>query len=321
MIKVGKVAIDGTKIEANASLDANRSRKWLEEQVNKMFSEAEATDAAEDALYGDDKRGDELPEELRKREKRLAKLRAAKEELESEQRIKELEFAERLSERERQEEESGKKLRGRKPQPPPVDEQENVNTTDPQSRIMKTRRGFVQGYNAQAVVSEDQIIIAAEITAQANDFQQLEPMLERTDANLQASGAVRVVGTVLADAGYCSDENLSGQAAFDYDLLVATRNRHREREALRELGPPRGRIPNSATPKERMERRLRTKRGKAAYARRGVIVEPVFGHIKECRGGRRFMRRGVVACASEWKLMATAHNLCKLHRAKWASRK
>ena len=139
--------------------------------------------------------------------------------------------------------------------------------------------------------------------------------------NLQAIGDTGVVGTVLGDAGYCSEENLSSQAALEYDLLIATRNRHRERESFEKLGPPRGRIPKDATPRERMERRLRTKQGRATYARRGVIVEPVFGHIKECRRGRRFMRRGVAACASEWKLMATVHNLCKLYRAKSASRK
>jgi len=138
-------------------------------------------------------------------------------------------------------------------------------------------------------------------------------MLAQMDTNLRTIGETGVVGTVLADAGYWSEENATGDAAFEYDLLIATRNRRRERDALNELGSPRGRIPHDATPRQRMERRLRTKKGRASYARRGVIVEPVFGHVKECRRGRRFMRRGVIACGSEWKLMATAHNLCKPH--------
>ena len=313
MVKLGKVAIDGTKIMANASIDANRQRAWLEEEVAKMLAEAEAVDRTEDAQHGSDRHGDEIPEALRDRRKRLAKLQAAKNELDDEQRTKDLEFAERLAERERQERERGKKRRGRKPQAPPVDEKQSVNLTDPQSRIMKDRRGFLQGYNAQAVVSEDQIILAAEITQQANDVQQLESMLARMEGHLKEIGESGVVGTVLADAGYWSEENVTGVAGLEYDLLIATRNRRREREALRKLGPPRGRIPDHATPRERMERRLRTKKGRTAYARRGVMVEPVFGHIKEGRRGRRFMRRGVEACSSEWKLMAIAHNLCKLH--------
>ncbi len=316
MVKVGEVAIGGTKIMAGASIEANRSRKWLEEQAKATLAEAEAKDAAEDALHGTDCRGDELPEDLRKRASRLAKLRAAKEELDNEQRAKDLEFADHLAERERKEEENGKRLRGRKPQPPPVDEKQNVNLTDPESRIMKDRRGFLQGYNAQAVVSEDQVILSAEITQQANDVNQLEPMLKAADANLDALSRLAVVGTVLADAGYWSEENATGEIAFEHDLLIATRNRHRAREAFEAQGSPRGRIAERATPRERVERRLRTKDGRETYARRGVIVEPVFGHIKECRRGRRFMRRGMTACSSEWKLMATAHNLCKLHTAK-----
>jgi transposase len=315
LVDLSLVAIDGTKIAANAALAASRDRKWIEEQVSKMLAEAEATDAAEDQQYGE-ARGDELPGACDDRERRLAKLRAAKKELDDEQRAKDLEFAARLRERAREEQANGKKKRGRKPQPPPVDEKQNVNVTDPESRVMKDSRGYLQGYNAQAVVSKGQIILAADVTQQANDVQQLEPMLESMQNNLEAIGTTGVTGTVLADAGYWSEENAVGRQAFERDLLIATRNRHKQRKEDRDRGTPRGRIPNNATPRERMERRLRTKDGKKKYSRRGVIVEPVFGHVKEVRQGRRFMRRGLVACDSEWKLMATAHNLCKLHRTK-----
>lgn len=314
LVDLSLVAIDGTKIKANAALAANRDRKWIEDQVRKMLAEAESTDAAEDVLYAD-KRGDELPGTCGDRKVRLEKLLAAKKELEDEQRAKDLAFAEELQERKRQEKASGKKKRGRKPQAPPVDEKKHVNVSDPESRIMKDTRGFLQGYNAQAVVGKGQIILAADITQEANDVRQLEPMLDSMQKNLESIGTTGVVGTVLADAGYWSEENAVGRCGFEYDLLIATRNRHKQRAEDRDRGTPRGRIPNSATPRDRMGRRLRTKRGKEKYSRRGVIVEPVFGHIKEVRRSRRFMRRGVKACDSEWKLMATAHNLCKLHRA------
>ena len=314
LVDLSLVAIDGTKIAANAAIAANRDRKWIEEQVSRMLAEAETTDAAEDALYGD-ARGDELPGTCGDREQRLAKLRAAKRELDDEQRAKDLAFAAQLEERKAQERSSGKKKRGRKPQPPPVDETQQVNVTDPESRIMKETRGFLQGYNAQAVVSKNQIILAAEITQQANDVQQLEPMLDAMQGNLESIGGTGVVGTVLADAGYWSEENAVGECASERDLLIATRNRHKQRKEDRDRGTPRGRIPNNATARERMDRRLRTADGKKKYSRRGVIVEPVFGHVKEVRRGRRFMRRGLTACDSEWKLMATAHNVCKLHRA------
>lgn len=317
LVDLSLVAIDGTKIAANASIAANRDRKWIADQVNKMLSEAESVDAAEDKQY-EDKRGDELPGACGDRELRLAKLLAAKKELEDEQRAKDLAFVEQLRERELQEKSSGKKKRGRKPQPPPVDEKQNVNVTDPESRIVKDSRGFLQGYNAQAVVSNDQIIVAAEVTQQANDVQQLEPMLDSMNGNLESIGVITTIGTILGDAGYFSEENVTGRCAEEYDLIIATKNRHRQRADDRERGEPRGRIRNDATPGERMDRKRRTRCGKKKYSRRGVIVEPVFGHIKEVRRSRRFMRRGLNACDGEWKLMATAHNICKLHRARAA---
>ena len=318
LIDLSLLAIDGTKIAANASLSENRDEKWIDEQVRRMLAEAEATDAAEDEQYGE-RRGDELAGACADREERLRKLRAAKKELEEQQDARDLEFASRVLERKREEQALGRKKRGRKPEPLPVPEDPQVNLTDPQSRIMKERRGFMQGFNAQAVVSTDQIVLAAGLTQDANDVQQLEPMLELMHANLDAIETLGTVGTVLADAGYWSEQNATGATAQRDDVLIATRNprkaRQAERERLASDGPQRC----AATPRERMEERLRSEAGKAAYARRGCIVEPPFGHIKEVRRGRRFMRRGFQACRSEWVIMCTAHNLCKLHRSRAAS--
>ena len=316
LIDLSLLAIDGTKIAANAALAANREEGWIDEQVRRMLSEAEAADAAEDAALGE-RRGDELVGACGDRERRLSKLRAAKAELEGQQEARDLDFATRLLERKRAEQAGGKKKRGRKPEPLPTPEKPQANLTDPQSRIMKERRGYVQGYNAQAVVSKDQIVVAGALTQQANDVGQLEPMLERMQHNLDALGAgepIRTIGTVLGDAGYWSDRNATGPSAERYDLLLATRNRHKQQRAERERAESEGPERVAEKPRERMEERLRSEEGKAAYSRRGVIVEPVFGHVKEVRRGRRFMRRGLSACESEWSLMTAAHNMCKLHR-------
>jgi transposase len=168
LIDLSLLAIDGTKIAANAALAANRDEKWIDEQVRQILAEAEATDAAEDQEYGE-RRGDELPGACADREQRLMKLQAAKKELEAQQDARLVEFATRVLERKGEEQATGHKKRGRKPEPLPAPENPQVNLTDPQSRIMKDSRGFLQGYNAQAVVSADQIIVAAQVTQEAND--------------------------------------------------------------------------------------------------------------------------------------------------------
>ena len=179
LVKLGVVALDGTKVAANAALAANRSHQAIEEEVQRMLAEAKATDAEEDAHYGPDRRGDELPEGLGRRAERLKRLKEAKERLQREAEAAAKAAWEHLEQRRAEEEGTGKKKRGRKPKVVellPTDEAK-ANTTDPDSRIMKTRQGYVQGYNAQAVVSEDQIIVAVGLTQEANDVQQLEPML------------------------------------------------------------------------------------------------------------------------------------------------
>ena len=311
--RVGVVAIDGTKMGADASLSANRSRETIEKMVRRMLDEAEATDAAEDALYGEGVRGDELPPELRTREGRLARLKEAKRRLDEEDAARQEAHEERLAERARTEKERGKKLRGAKPKPPTPDPAAQANTTDPQSRIMKARQGYIQGYNGQAAVSEDQIILAAKLSQDENDVGQLHPMIGATEKSLYEAGISEPIGAILADAGYMSDQNLDARDPDGPELLIATQKRHKQL-AAQKTGAPRGRIPKSATPRQRMERALLTKRGRAIYRRRGQIVEPVFGQIKDPRGIRRFMRRGFTACEAEWKLVAATHNLLKLFR-------
>jgi hypothetical protein len=180
---------------------------------------------------------------------------------------------------------------------------------------MKTRSGYVQGYNAQAAVTVDQIVIAAELTDEANDVGQLHPMLGCCD-NLKDVGLTERMGNVLADAGYWSEANAKrrrGRPATE--LWIATIKDWKQRKRARDLPPPRGRIPDNLSARDRMERKLLTKRGRALYGKRSCTVEPVFGQVKDARGINRFLRRGKSACASEWKLICATHNLLKLWRA------
>jgi len=181
---------------------------------------------------------------------------------------------------------------------------------------MKTRQGYLQGYNVQAVVSEDQIIVAVGVTQEANDVQQLLPMLERMNQNLAAAGIAERPGVGLGDAGYWSEANLRACSRPELpELLVATTKDWKQRKAARERGCPRGRIPKDLGLRERMERKLLTKRGRALYKKRGVLVEPVFGQMKEGQGFRQFKRRGLEANSSEAALIGTTHNLLKLWRS------
>jgi transposase len=317
LVKVGVVALDGTKIKGSAALSANRTHQHLEEEVEKMFREAKAKDEEEDALYGKDKRGDELPEGLRERKSRLRRLQEAKSRLEGESREKAEKQAAKIAERAVQEEAEGHKKRGRKPMEPDSkpEEEAKANVTDPESRIMKTRSGYVQGYNAQAVSTTGQIIIAAAVTQEANDVRQSKPMIEKANEELKAAGVEEKIGTVLGDAGYWSEDNVKDVDSDGPELLIATNKDWKQRQALREQPPPRGRIPRGLTARERMERKLLTKRGRELYKLRGQTVEPVFGQIKDGRRCDRFMRRGVKAADSEWSLICSTHNLLKLWRS------
>ena len=317
LVKLGKVSLDGTKIKANASLSANRTLKHLEQEIDKMLSEAEAKDAEEDKAYGADKRGDELPEELRDRNSRINRLKACKARLEHQKAEAEKQQQDKIDARKAKEDSTGKKPRGREPKP--AEEAGNTeakaNVTDPDSRIMKTRKGFVQGLNAQAVTTEQQIIVAEDVTQEENDKQQLHPMLEQAEENRQAVEIEEEMGVALADAGYCSEENFTKKPAGDVELLVATQKDYKQRKAMAEQPPPEEPIPENLSPTELMERKLRTERGRELYKIRGQTVEPVFGQIKDVRGFDRFMQRGLEACRGEWSLICATHNLLKLWRS------
>src|SRR5205085_5629356 len=189
-----------------------------------------------------------------------------------------------------------------------------VNITDPESRIMKTATGWVQGYNAQAAVNEHQIVVGHLVTQEANDVGQYRPMVTATRHALDAAGIAAPIAMVLADAGYWSDDNAT---AVGPDRLIATLKDWKQRRAARDLGTTSGPPPEGVSALDAMEHRLRTLEGAAEYAKRSHTVEPVFGDHKENRGFRRFRRRGLAAARSEWALINLSHNLAKLfaHRS------
>ncbi len=316
LVKVGLVALDGTKIKANAALAANRTYTSIEEEVRRWLKEAQATDEEEDRLYGPDRRGDELPPELADRRSRLARLKECKERLEQEAARAAARQQARVEAAQAEEAASGKKRRGRKPKAAKLTPEPDAraNVTDPDSRIIKTRLGYIQGYNAQAVVTEGQIVVAAEVTQEANDVHQLHPMLSKAKENLGVAGCREEIKAVVADAGYWSEANIHKADPYGPELLIATTKDWKQRKALRDTPPPRGRIPANLPPRERMERKLLTKRGRALYTKRSQTVEPVFGQMKGAQGCDRFLRRGKSACDSEWKLICATHNLLKLWR-------
>ena len=328
LVKLGHVAIDGTKIKANASKHKAQSyqrmgetEQRLKAEIDALLQQAEDVDAAEDAQYGKGRRGDELPAELARRESRLKKIAQAKAELEQEAREKaERERAEaeaKLAERRAEEERTGKKARGREPQVPDPEQAQpeakaQRNFTDPDSRIMPdgaNKGSFVQGYNAQAAVdSTAQVIVAAEVTQEANDSRQLLPMLAQVEENMG-----RKPQAASADAGYWSEANVTDESVAGIDLHIAT-GRDKHGNALETAtGPP----PDRATAKEVMRHKLRTEAGRTVYKMRKAIVEPVFGQIKERRGFRRFSLRGVENVRREWKLVCLTSNLLKLFGSGW----
>lgn len=354
MVRVGVVAVDGTKIRADASgtqnMTADAPDRALDAEARRIIEEAKAIDRVEDEQFGN-ARGDELPPELADRSRRLARLREAEARLEAE---------------------AGRSK-----------DAARVNVTDPDSRIMKTPSGFVQGFNAQAAVTADQILVAAELTASPVDVHELEPVVTATRANLDEVGVGEAIGTIVADAGYYSTKNAlletgaelliaptkgaslptkapaepedrRGEAAqlereraarmaevFDRSLtneitLTAAASelglslsracvlrqdyqRHgldalvRRKRANGEGRGPRP-VERSRRVRHAMLRRFASARARFLYAQRSIAIEPVFGQIKAARGVRRFQRRGLAACASEWKLLAATHNLLKLWR-------
>jgi transposase len=309
LVSVGVVALDGTALAADASRSATRSHESIREEVDRMLAEAAEVDAREDELHGD-ARGDELPAELVDRRSRLARLRRCREELEAEQAKTEMSYQENLRWRAEWEAEHGRKLGGRKPFAPDPDGlgKRTINVTDPDSRVIaRETRQPVQGYNAQAVATSEQIIVAADITQQSNDSGQLGPMIRQTVETLAAAGCQHRIGTVLADGGYWNNTHITALGQEGMQVIVPTRSAARTK--ARKLSPKQG--PEA----ERIDRLLETPDGKALYARRQHMIETVFANTKFNRGIRRFHRRGLAACRAEWRLIAATHNLLKLHRA------
>jgi transposase len=316
LIRLGLVALDGTKVKANAALDANRTASSIEADIVRMLAEAEAVDAREDHQF-QDQRGDALPEGLTKAADRQARLMACKAKLEKRAAEAAARQQAKIEARAAEEQATGTRRRGRKPKvpDPAVDPDAVANVTDPESGIMKTRQGWLQGYNAQVVVTREQIILAADVTIEANDNHQLTGMLDQAQANVEAVlGEDAVLGAAVADAGYWSEANAASETE-ECELFIATQKDHQQRAALRDAPPPRGRMPKNMTTRARMERKLRTKRGRSLYRQRGQSVEPVFGQMKDRQGAGRFSMRGLERCRGEWQLDATVHNLRKLYRA------
>jgi transposase len=302
-IQLGRVSLDGTKLKANASKHKAMSygrmkekQQQLKAEVKELLDQAAAADEAEDRQYGG-KRGDELPEELRRRETRLAKIKEAKKVVEQRARDKAAE-----------EGKSAEEAKRAKP-----DDKDQYNFTDPESRIMKGADGIVQGYNAQAAVEPKLLLIVGQsVTEAANDKKQLMPMVEIIE---QQSG--RRPEAILADNGYCSEENLEQMESADeperkIEGFIATgKQKHGEHRKPAK----RGRMPKGATKVDRMKQKLKTKVGKAVYAARKCVVEPVFGQIKQARGFRQFLLRGKEKVKGEWALLCLTHNILRLHAA------
>ena len=319
LVRLGHIAIDGSKVKANASKHKAMSyermgdtEKRIEKEVAELLSRAEQADAEEDAEYGKGRRGDELPKELARRETRLAKIREAKAALEAEAKAK---AASKLDEAKAAASEgdgaaptaptpSSKTPDSTEPKPDPKAQR---NFTDPESRIMPDgahKGAFVQAYNVQiAVDAEAQIIVAADVVQAANDVRQLVPMAEAIVANVGALAA-----TTSADAGYFSKDNVEHPALAATNLLVPpSRQKHGQG-----LSP--GSDDPSASPADRMRHKLASDAGRALYKMRKAIVEPVFGQLKAARGMRQFLMRGLEAARGEFALMALTHNLLKLFR-------
>jgi transposase len=320
LVKVGLVALDSTRVGANASLGVNRSLDWIRDEVERIVAEAKATDEEEDRRSAPS--GGDIPEDLVDRGSRLARLRAAKAQLEQDKVNRRAAYEARLRAREEHKARTGKEMTGRKPKPPEqrlkdAERSKLANTTDPDSRILSSANGgYLQGFSAQAVATEGQIVVACAVTNEATDFAQLKPMVEQAAANLEAAGLRQGIAVVTADAGYASDDNLALEAELGVELLVATKNRRRSGTDSQRR--PCGRIPKGLSRRQLMERKLRTRRGQRLYRKRAASIEPVFGQQRQ-RGMGRFRRRGLKACTFEWRFENAVHNLLKIRTSgKWS---
>jgi transposase len=323
VLRLGRIALDGSKIRANASKHKAMSygrmperQAALRAEIARLLTEAEGLDQAEDAQYGRGRRGDELPAELRDPATRRPRLREAQARVEAERKrqlaatkqahLEQIERAQHALEAEAREHARAEgKTNADAARPVPKAQR---NFTDPESRIMKTADGFQQCYNAQvAVTVGPQFVVAEDVVAAANDKQQLQPMVAQVVTNgAEPAG-------VIADSGYFSEANVHALEHRDARPIEAHIAVERDRHGAPPPGPPRGRIPKGLSPAERMRRRLSTKAGRAIYALRKITVEPAIGQIKG-RGFRRFSLRGLIGAKGEFHLVCAVHNLVKLWR-------
>ena len=327
LAKVGVIAVDGTKVAANASRNENRDYEQLAREI---LEEVKAVDAAEDELYGD-AFGDELPPEFATAQGRRGWLREAKQRLEAERaanpqpvprsRPKRLKEAKRRLDEElwtevranrayedyraRGRMKDGRRF-GRPPDPyrPPATPEGRVNVTDPDARVVKGLRGWMQGYDGQAVVNEHQVILAAEVETVGADFGHLEPMLDAAQSELAAAGVTDTPEVLLADAGYWHGEQMERIVDRGIQVLIPP-DTSRRRTTRRNW---------DGGHYDFMRRVLATDRGGGLYRRRQPMVEPVFAQMKFNRGLDRFRRRGRGAVRAEWRLITATHNVLKLHR-------
>src|SRR4249920_1878663 len=308
LVKLGHVALDGTKIKANASkhkaMSYERMKKReseLKAEVAGMLAAAEAVDSEEDETFGQDKRGDEMPDWAGDKQKRLAKIQEAMAALEADAKLAAEEERRIEAEKQQQRNAEGRKKPGKPaaPLPDQPDPKAQRNFTDPDSRIMKSKEGFVQAYNAQAAVdAEAQIIVAHELTQCSSDQGQLVPLVEAIENNLG-----RKPEQASADSGYCSEPNLKALVARGIDGYVAPGRAQHPTAANGKVGGPLTQL---------MRKKIDDGGFETPYRLRKQVVEPVFGQIKQARGFRQFLLRGVKKVRAEWAMICTTHNLLKL---------
>ncbi len=310
LVRLGHVALDGTKIKANASKHKAMSYAHMKKreaeiaaEVDRWLEAAEAADVEEDRLYGH-KRGDEMPDWVADKQKRLEKIRQAKAELEAEAKAAAEAEMQRREQAEVQRKAEGRKKGGRTPAPPKQepDGKTQRNFTDPESRILKTRDGYIQGYNAQAAVdAKAQIIVAHDLTQSMSDQNQLVPLMDGIKDNLACQPK-----EASADAGYLSEANLAALAERNISAYVAAGRAKHPGEVKRRITGPLTKA---------MRDKLKRAGWRSRYRLRKQVVEPVFGQIKQARGFRQFLLRGFEKVRAEWALICTAHNLTKMARA------
>lgn len=308
LINPSLLVIDGTKIKANANKNKSATLDEIDAFVERAVSEAIATDEQEDERFGEDSRGDEPPEHLATRDRRVAHLKKVKAQLEAEQRELDQADDDKMQQRKTKEEQTGRKTPGRMPTPSRTHQRHKprkANLTDPEARMMNSHRGWVVGYNGQVIATEDQIILANSLSQNGDDKKHLTPLLKETIELLQEVGVDQRIDAMTADAGYLARYNCEPDVDGAPEMFIAIGNPS-SRGTWHIAKGPAGRF---------MKDKIQSERGRSIVKRRGEIVEPIFGQIKSVRRADTFTRRGLEACATEWSLITTTHNLLKLWRS------